>query len=98
MSEQSLDQKLAVLEKLTATYEKLARLTEQELSNAYEMIKMYETILDFTRKELIAARETAAARENVSSLSDAELKRSYDKIKDLEQANVKLREERTKLS
>lgn len=98
MSEQSLDQKLAVLEKLTATYEKLARLTEQELSNAYEMIKMYETILDFTRKELIAARETAAARENVSSLSDAELKNSYDKIKDLEKANIKLREERTKLT
>lgn len=97
MAEQSIEQQLKNLEKLTATYEKLARLTEEELSNAYEMTKMYETITDFTRKELIAARETAAARENLSELSDVELKNSYARIKELEAANVKLRDERNKL-
>jgi hypothetical protein len=91
------EEKIKRLQHLAVVYEKLARLTEQELSNAYEMIKMYEVINEFTRKELILVKETAAARENVSQLSTDELKQSYDRISELERANKKLQEERSKL-
>lgn len=94
---EDLQEKIKRLENITRVYEKLSRLTEQELSNAYEMIKMYEVINDFTRKELIQIKETAQAREAVSDLGSDELKKSFARITELEAANKKLQEERTKL-
>ncbi len=91
------EHKIATLEHLTRVYEKIAKLTEQELSNAYEIIKMYETINDYTRRELIEVKKTAQAQEAVSELSTNELKKSFDRISELEQANKKLQEERSKI-
>ncbi|MCE9598008.1 MAG: hypothetical protein K8S54_08570 [Spirochaetia bacterium] len=96
-SVEDLQEKIKRLEHITVVYEKLSRLTEQELSNAYEMIKMYEAINDFTRKELIQIKETAQAREAVSELGSDELKKSFARIGELEKANKELQNQRSKL-
>ena len=93
----SADQKAQRLDHLVTVYEKIARLTEQELANAYEIIKMYEAINEYTRRELIQVKKTNQAQEAVSELGSEELKKSFDRITQLEEANKKLQEERSRI-
>jgi hypothetical protein len=52
---------------------------------------MYENIVEYSRSELKLATETAQARENASQLSRLELMQAFEKIKQLEEENKRLR-------
>ncbi|MBI3396755.1 MAG: hypothetical protein HY042_13035 [Spirochaetia bacterium] len=79
------------MEKMTAALDRIMKLTEQELANAEEIIRMYEAITEGLRQELVAAKDTLAASESVSSLSREEMKNALGRIKMLEGENQKLR-------
>ncbi|MCB1172664.1 MAG: hypothetical protein KDK39_03820 [Leptospiraceae bacterium] len=71
--------------------ENVLKLNEQELANAEEMIKVYETITEFSRKEMISLKDSIEAREATSTLSSVELKKAFTRIAELEAANQELR-------
>ena len=92
------DQKqIQLLERVIEAYEKIIKLNEQEIANSDEIIEMYETISETYRKELMEARQTANARDVVSTMASDELKLSLDRIKQLEQANKDLRKQAEEL-
>ena len=92
------DQKqIQLLERVIEAYEKIIKLNEQEIANSDEIIEMYETISETYRKELMEARQTAIARDVVSTMASDELKLSLDRIKQLEQANKDLRKQAEEL-
>lgn len=72
------------------------RLNEQELENADEIIRMYETIIQYSGQELKDVKEAFDATSVVTNLSRDELISAMNRIKELELANRKLREESLK--
>ena len=89
-----LKAELAQLRKIISGYENVLKLNEQELENGEEIIKMYENIVEFTRHEMKSITETARAQEQTSQLSRSELMEALGKIRDLEDFNRKLREQK----
>ena len=81
------------MEKIIDGYEKVLKLNVQEMKNQDEIIKMYESIVELSTSEIKDARETLAANSAVSSLSRNELIDAFAKIRELEEANKKLREQ-----
>lgn len=87
-------QELEHYRKMVSGYENVLKLNEKELDNARTIIKMYETIIEYSRSELKLANETAMARESASQLSRMELMDAFEKIRQLEEQNRRLREQR----
>ncbi len=96
-AEMNLQQQIALLEKVVRAYEKIIKLNEQEIANADEIILMYETISETYRRELMEARQTASARDSVSTLASEELRASIERIKKLEETNRELRKQAQEL-
>ncbi|TGK35075.1 hypothetical protein EHQ12_15865 [Leptospira gomenensis] len=90
---EELQKKLKIQNDIIKGYEKVLRLNEQELENADEIIRMYEGIIQYSGKELKDAKEAFDATNVVTNLSREELMGALSRIKELEGANKKLREE-----
>ena len=82
--------------KMVCGYENVLKLNEKEMGNEREIIKMYEQVVELAREELIETKETENARERVSLLSRDELMGAFNKIKDLEEQNKKIKEQMAK--
>ncbi len=95
---ESLQKKVQAQSDIIKGYEKVLKLNEKELANADEIIKMYESIIDYSSHEMKNAQETLQASDIVSNISRDELITALGKIKELENANIKLREEALKLN
>ncbi|TGJ99160.1 hypothetical protein EHO59_14875 [Leptospira semungkisensis] len=95
-SVEELQKKIKIQNDIIKGYEKVLRLNEQELENADEIIRMYETIIQYSGQELKNVKEAFDATSIVTNLSRDELITAMTKIKDLELANKKLREESLK--
>ena len=91
---EELKERVKYLEHFVECYEKIMRLSEEEIANADKIISMYEQISEYTRKRMIEVREAEAARETVSDLSREELMRAFEQIKELKASNLKLRQVR----
>ena len=90
-------QQIEILEKVIKAYEKIIKLNEQEMSNQDEIIQMYETISETFRSDLMEAQQAATARDAVSSLASEELKKSMQRIAELEKNNKELRKQAAEL-
>ncbi|TGK04205.1 hypothetical protein EHQ53_03390 [Leptospira langatensis] len=95
-SVEELQKKIKIQNDIIKGYEKVLRLNEQELENADEIIRMYETIIQYSGQELKNVKEAFDATSIVTNLSRDELITAMSKIKDLELANKKLREQSLK--
>ncbi|XDD48662.1 hypothetical protein AB3N59_09335 [Leptospira sp. WS92.C1] len=93
---EDLQKKLKIQNDIIKGYEKVLRLNEQELENADEIIRMYEGIIQYSGKELKDIKEAYDATNLVTNLSREELIDALTRIRDLENANKKLREESLK--
>ena len=91
---EELKAEITQLRKIISGYENVLKLNEQELENGEEIIKMYENIVEFTRHEMRSITETARAQEQTSQLSRTELMDALGKIRDLEDMNKRLREQK----
>ncbi|EIE01786.1 MULTISPECIES: hypothetical protein [Leptospira] len=95
-SVEELQKKIKIQNDIIKGYEKVLRLNEQELENADEIIRMYETIIQYSGQELKDVKEAFDATSVVTNLSRDELISAMNRIKELELANRKLREESLK--
>jgi Ser/Thr protein kinase RdoA (MazF antagonist) len=95
---EDLKKKIRAQAEIIRGFEKVLKLNEQELTNADEMIRMYERIVDYSRQELRNAQEAMDASSIVSNLSREELISALDRIKELEDANKKLRQEANEIA
>ncbi|GBF37605.1 MULTISPECIES: hypothetical protein [Leptospira] len=95
-SVEELQKKIKIQNDIIKGYEKVLRLNEQELENADEIIRMYETIIQYSGQELKDVKEAFDATSIVTNLSRDELISAMNRIKELELANRKLREESLK--
>ncbi|TGL59473.1 hypothetical protein [Leptospira sarikeiensis] len=95
-SVEELQKKIKIQNDIIKGYEKVLRLNEQELENADEIIRMYETIIQYSGRELKDVKEAFDATSVVTNLSRDELISAMNRIKELELANKKLREESLK--
>ena len=95
---ESMQMQVKKLNLIISGYEKTLKLNEQEMENLDEIIKMYENITEAFRGELIDAKKTVEAISNNSKLSEAELKYAFGKIRELEEANRKLKMEKENVS
>lgn len=93
---EDLQKKLKIQNDIIKGYEKVLRLNEQELENADEIIRMYEGIIQYSGRELKDAKEAFDATNVVTNLSREELMGALTRIRELENANKKLREESLK--
>lgn len=93
---EDLQKKLKIQNDIIKGYEKVLRLNEQELKNADEIIRMYEGIIQYSGKDLKDVREAFDATNLVTNLSREELMGALSRIKELVNANKKLREESLK--
>ena len=96
-SVEALKIELEIQKKVVKGYESVLKLNEKELENAEEIIKMYESIVEYSGIELKDAKETLEAKTIVSNMSREELIHAFDRIKELEDENIKLREESNKI-
>lgn len=95
-SVEELQKKIKIQNDIIKGYEKVLRLNEQELENADEIIRMYETIIQYSGQELKDVKEAFDATSIVTNLSRDELISAMNRIKELEHANKRLREESLK--
>ncbi|PJZ49604.1 hypothetical protein [Leptospira saintgironsiae] len=95
-SVEELQKKIKIQNDIIKGYEKVLRLNEQELENADEIIRMYETIIQYSGQELKDVKEAFDATSVVTNLSRDELISAMNRIKELEHANKRLREESLK--
>lgn len=93
---ESLQKKNKIQGDIIKGYEKVLKLNEQELANADEIIRMYERIVQYSGQELKDIKEAFDASSVVTDLSREELMAAMKRIKELEEANKKLREESLK--
>ena len=83
-----------ILKKTINGYETVLKLNEVEIENLETINSMYESMLEYSRTEMLDAKQTMKASEMVRDLSREELIKAFDKIQSLEKQNQEHKKKR----